>query len=71
MQVNVRPESNTSVLIVDAGPTGLMMACQLTRFGIRTSSLRKTAGQLQSRALQFRPGQSEVFDQMGIAASGG
>lgn len=56
------------VLIVGAGPTGLMMACQLARFGISFRIIEKHEGPTtQSRALVIQPRSLEIFEQMGIA----
>src|SRR5215470_11501363 len=65
----MRPEKRrTPVLIVGAGPTGLMMACQLARFGIPFRLIEKNEGPTtQSRALVIQPRSLEIFEQMGIA----
>jgi 2-polyprenyl-6-methoxyphenol hydroxylase-like FAD-dependent oxidoreductase len=56
------------VLIVGAGPTGLMMASQLSRFGIPFRIIEKNEGPTtQSRALVIQPRSLEIFEQMGIA----
>jgi 2-polyprenyl-6-methoxyphenol hydroxylase-like FAD-dependent oxidoreductase len=61
-------QPSTSVLIVGAGPTGLMMACQLQRFGISFRIIEKNAGPTtQSRALAIQARSLELFAQMGIA----
>src|SRR5215467_1510838 len=58
----------TPVLIVGAGPTGLMMASQLARFGIPFRLIEKNEGPTtQSRALVIQPRSLEIFEQMGIA----
>src|SRR5882672_5846554 len=59
-----------SVLIVGAGPTGLMMACQLARFNIPFRIIEKQAGLVtsQSRALGVQARTLEIFRQMGIAS---
>ena len=62
------PDDNTEVLIVGAGPTGLMMACQLAIHEIpfriidKNESISRNSGALivQARSL-------EIFEQMGIA----
>jgi 2-polyprenyl-6-methoxyphenol hydroxylase-like FAD-dependent oxidoreductase len=57
-----------SVLIVGAGPTGLMLACQLTRFGIPYRIIEQHSGPTtQSRALAIQPRSLELFAQMGLA----
>jgi 2-polyprenyl-6-methoxyphenol hydroxylase-like FAD-dependent oxidoreductase len=56
------------VLIVGAGPTGLMMAGQLARFDIPFRIIEKNEGPTtQSRALVIQPRSLEIFEQMGIA----
>ena len=60
--------SNTEVLIVGAGPTGLMMACQLAINNISFRIIDKTPDHTaQSRALVIQARSVEIFDQMGIA----
>src|SRR5262245_8820806 len=65
----MRPEKKrTSVLIVGAGPAGLMMASQRARFGIPFRSIEKNEGPTtQSRALVVQPRSLEILEQMGIA----
>ena len=66
--VNSQTPNTTSVLIVGAGPTGLMMACQLTRFGIPFRIIEKNSGATtQSRALAIQARTLEIFAQIGIA----
>jgi 2-polyprenyl-6-methoxyphenol hydroxylase-like FAD-dependent oxidoreductase len=69
MQFEGRAKSNKpAVLIVGAGPTGLMMACQLARFDIPFRIIEKNEGPTtQSRALVIQPRSLEIFEQMGIA----
>src|SRR6266508_3340451 len=56
------------VLIVGAGPTGLMMACQLARFHIPFHIIEKNdEPTTQSRALVIQPRSLEIFEQMGLA----
>ena len=58
----------TKVLIIGAGPTGLMAACQLKRFGIDCVILDKKEGPTtESRALVVHARSLEIYDQMGIA----
>jgi 2-polyprenyl-6-methoxyphenol hydroxylase-like FAD-dependent oxidoreductase len=60
--------STTSVLIIGAGPTGLMMAAQLALRGVLFRILDKNADHTtQSRALVVQARSLEIFDQMGIA----
>ncbi len=57
-----------SVLIIGAGPTGLMTACQLARWGIPFRIVEKNSGPTtQSRALAIQARTLEIFAQMGIA----
>lgn len=56
------------VLIVGAGPTGLMMACQLVRNGIKFRIIEKNSGPtIESRALAIHARSMEIFSQMGLA----
>ena len=58
---------NTQVLISGAGPTGLMMACQLQRYGIDTILIDKKAGiTLRSKALAVQARSMEIYDQLGV-----
>lgn len=60
--------SNTDVLIVGAGPTGLLLACQLALNNIPFRIIDKTEDHTtQSRALVIQARSLEIFDQMGIA----
>jgi len=62
------PESSTEVLVVGAGPTGLMLACQLVRRGIRTVIIDRHSGPaMQSRAMAVHARTLEIYDQLGIA----
>jgi 2-polyprenyl-6-methoxyphenol hydroxylase-like FAD-dependent oxidoreductase len=59
---------NPDVLIVGAGPSGLMMACQLARFGIRFRIIdKKNRSSPSSGALILHARSLELFQQMGIA----
>ena len=56
------------VLVVGAGPTGLMLAAQLLARGIHTRIVDKRRGpQPQSRAVSIHARTMEVFDSMGLA----
>jgi 2-polyprenyl-6-methoxyphenol hydroxylase-like FAD-dependent oxidoreductase len=56
------------VLIIGAGPTGLMLACQLALHRVPFRILDKNADHTtQSRALVVQARSLEIFDQMGIA----
>lgn len=57
-----------AVLIVGAGPTGLLLACQLALRGVSFSIIDKNADHTtQSRALVVQARSLEIFEQMGIA----
>lgn len=58
----------TKVLIVGAGPTGLMMACQLRRMAIDCMIIDKKEGPTrESRALVLHARSLEIYDQLNIA----
>ncbi len=58
---------NTDVLIVGAGPTGLMLANQLARRGVRALIIDRHAGPaLQTRALGVQARTLEIYAQLGI-----
>jgi 2-polyprenyl-6-methoxyphenol hydroxylase-like FAD-dependent oxidoreductase len=55
------------VLVVGAGPTGLMLANQLVRRGVRTLVIDRHAGpSLQTRALGVQARTLEIYAQLGI-----
>jgi 2-polyprenyl-6-methoxyphenol hydroxylase-like FAD-dependent oxidoreductase len=59
---------DTSVLIVGAGPTGLVLALWLTRLGVRTRIIDKTAEPgTTSRALAVQARTLELYRQVGLA----
>jgi 2-polyprenyl-6-methoxyphenol hydroxylase-like FAD-dependent oxidoreductase len=59
---------DAAVIIIGAGPTGLMAASQLSRYGITCIVVDSKAGPtLQSRALLVTSRSLEIYDQMGIA----
>jgi 2-polyprenyl-6-methoxyphenol hydroxylase-like FAD-dependent oxidoreductase len=59
---------DTDVLIVGAGPTGLMLANQLGRRGVRTLIIDRHAGpSLETRALGVHARSLEIYAQLGIA----
>jgi 2-polyprenyl-6-methoxyphenol hydroxylase-like FAD-dependent oxidoreductase len=65
---NTQMLKKTKVLIAGAGPTGLMMACQLRRMGIDCIIFDKKKGPtVESRALVVHARSMEIYDQMGIA----
>src|SRR4029077_17708304 len=56
------------VLVVGAGPTGLVLACELLARGVRTRVIGKGDGVvLQSRALGVHARTLEVLDMIGLA----
>ena len=58
---------DTDVLIVGAGPTGLMLANQLARRGVRVLIIDRHAGpSLQTRALGVQARTLEIYAQLGI-----
>ncbi|MFH8404437.1 monooxygenase [Streptomyces sp. NPDC018019] len=58
---------NVDVIVVGAGPTGLMLACELALAGVRARVLeRRTAPQRDSRALSLHPRSVELMDQRGL-----
>ncbi|MFE6287001.1 monooxygenase [Streptomyces sp. NPDC057877] len=58
---------NTDVIVVGAGPTGLMLACELALAGVGTRILeRRTERQRDSRALSLHARSVELMDQRGI-----
>src|SRR6267142_2401241 len=60
---------DTDVLIVGAGPTGLMLANQLGRRGVRTLIIDRHSGpSLQTRALGVQARTMEIYAKLGIVA---
>lgn len=58
---------NVDVIVVGAGPTGLMLACELALAGVRTRILeRRVEPQRNSRALTLHPRSLELMDQRGL-----
>jgi len=58
---------DTDVLVVGAGPTGLMIANQLVRRGVRALIIDRHAGpSLQTRALGVQARTMEIYAQLGI-----
>jgi 2-polyprenyl-6-methoxyphenol hydroxylase-like FAD-dependent oxidoreductase len=61
------PEQHTQVLIVGAGPSGLMMAAQLLRYGIQPLIIDNKRGPTdESKALGVQARSLEIYRQMGI-----
>jgi 2-polyprenyl-6-methoxyphenol hydroxylase-like FAD-dependent oxidoreductase len=59
---------DTDVLIVGAGPTGLMLANQLARRGVRVAIIERHSGpSLQTRALGVQARTLEIYSKLGIA----
>jgi 2-polyprenyl-6-methoxyphenol hydroxylase-like FAD-dependent oxidoreductase len=58
---------DTDVLVVGAGPTGLMLANQLVRRGVSTLIIDRHAGpSLETRALGVQARTLEIYSQLGI-----
>src|SRR6266704_7064498 len=58
---------DTDVLVVEAGPTGLMLANQLGRRGVRPIIIDRHAGpSLQTRALGVQARTLEIYSHLGI-----
>jgi 2-polyprenyl-6-methoxyphenol hydroxylase-like FAD-dependent oxidoreductase len=66
--MNPSEGQNTDVLIVGAGPTGLVLALWLTRLGVRVRIVDKTAEPgTTSRALAVQARTLEFYNQIGLA----
>ena len=60
--------TSTKVIIIGAGPTGLMAACQLARFNVEFIIIDKKSGPTaESRAMIVTPRSMEIYQQMGLA----
>ncbi len=58
---------HTDVLIVGAGPTGLILATELTRRGVACRIIEKrTARSTRSKALAIHARTLELFDLLGL-----
>src|ERR1700744_3408734 len=61
------PTPNTDVLVVGAGPVGLVAAVELARRGVRVRVIDKLAQPTdQSRAIAVHARSLDMFDRMGI-----
>lgn len=57
----------TGVLIVGAGPSGLVLACDLARRGVRALVVERADGLFPgSRGKGIQPRTMEVFDDLGV-----
>src|SRR6202521_364904 len=66
--MNASSIRNTDVLIVGAGPTGLVLALWLTRLGVRVRIIDKTAEPgTTSRALAVQARTLELYSQVGLS----
>jgi 2-polyprenyl-6-methoxyphenol hydroxylase-like FAD-dependent oxidoreductase len=64
----MKTTTETDVLIVGAGPTGLSLACQMLRYGINCVAVEKnTFLTPYSKAIGVHARTLEIFDQIGIA----
>ena len=62
------PVHDTDVLIIGAGPTGLVLALWLARMGVRVRIIDKTAEPgTTSRALAVQARTLELYNQIGLA----
>ncbi|WP_291857393.1 FAD-dependent monooxygenase [Marinilabilia sp.] len=67
--MELSPHNTTEVLIVGAGPTGLMMACQLAVHHVSFRIIDKNSSPSQnSGALIVQARTLEIFEQLGIAS---
>jgi 2-polyprenyl-6-methoxyphenol hydroxylase-like FAD-dependent oxidoreductase len=60
--------TKTDVLIIGAGPTGLSLACQLTRYGVDFIIVEKNEGVTPySKAVGVQARTLEIYEQLGLA----
>src|SRR5215203_6674058 len=60
--------TNTDVIIIGAGPTGLSLACQLIRYGIDFVVVEKNESVTPfSKAIGVQARTLEIYDQIGLA----
>jgi len=59
--------SSDEILVVGAGPTGLMLACWLARFGVRARVVDSKPGPAnESRAVAVQARTMETYDMLGL-----
>ncbi|WP_407547628.1 monooxygenase [Streptomyces sp. Pv4-95] len=62
-----RPDTDAEVIVVGAGPTGLLLGAELALSGVRVQIIeRRAAAQRDSRALTLHPRSIELMDQRGL-----
>lgn len=67
-QLDDRGATTTEVLIVGAGPTGLTLACDLARRGVRCRLIEQSDRLFPgSRGKGLQPRTQEVFDDLGVS----
>src|SRR5262252_5149098 len=60
---------DTDVLVVGAGPTGLMLANQLVRRGVRVTIVDRSSGPAQqTRAMAVHARTLEIYSKLGVAS---
>src|SRR5215475_7284919 len=68
--MRVSANTETDVLIIGAGPTGLVLALWLTHLGVRVRIIDKTAQPgTTSRALAVQARTLELYDQLGLGGA--
>ncbi|GAA0424467.1 FAD-dependent monooxygenase [Streptomyces luteireticuli] len=64
----MRARPDTEVLVVGAGPAGLLLACELALAGVRTAVVdKRVRAHRESRALNLHPRSLELLDLRGLA----
>ena len=67
-KLNFKSPSETSVLIVGAGPVGLTLALELERFGVPYRIIEKNGGQsTATKAMAVHSRTLEIFRELGVA----
>ena len=65
-----KPDKQVDVLIVGAGPAGLMLAAQLLRYGVHPTIIDSRPGpEKRTNAMMLQAGSLELFRQLGMADS--